>query len=91
MAKEPIPIPEPDVVRPPTPSEVPPPDVVVDIPTPAPDVGTLTPAQHNAARVARRCSEGSAAWGLRNSSPTFSLGRASVRGGRGERFPRTGG
>ena len=36
MAKDPIPIPEPDVVRPPTPSEAPTPDVV-NIPEPAPD------------------------------------------------------
>jgi hypothetical protein len=38
MAKEPIPTPQPDVVRPPTPSEAPAPDVVVEVPTPAPDV-----------------------------------------------------
>jgi hypothetical protein len=38
MAKDPISIPEPDVVRPPTPSEEPAPDVVVNIPEPAPDV-----------------------------------------------------
>ena len=36
MAKDPIPIPEPDVVRPPTPSEAPTPDVV-NFPEPAPD------------------------------------------------------
>jgi hypothetical protein len=33
-----MPIPEPDVVRPPTPSEERVPDVVVNIPEPAPDV-----------------------------------------------------
>jgi len=38
MAKDPIPIPEPDVVRPPTPSEAPEPDVEVNIPAPTPDV-----------------------------------------------------
>jgi hypothetical protein len=38
MAKDPIPIPEPDVVRPPTPSEEPAPDVVVNIPEPASDL-----------------------------------------------------
>ena len=38
MAKDPIIIPEPDVVRPPTPSEEPAPDVVVKIPEPTPDV-----------------------------------------------------
>jgi hypothetical protein len=37
MAKEPIPTPQPDVVRPPTPSEAPAPDVV-EIPSPAPDL-----------------------------------------------------
>jgi hypothetical protein len=34
MAKDPVPIPEPDMVRPPTPSEPPAPDVVVNIPEP---------------------------------------------------------
>ena len=38
MAKDPIPVPQPDVVRPPTPSEAPAPDVVVNIPEPAPEV-----------------------------------------------------
>jgi hypothetical protein len=38
MGKDPIRIPERDVIRPPTPSEVPAPEVVVDIPEPAPDV-----------------------------------------------------
>lgn len=38
MAKDPIPVPKPDVVRPPTPSEAPAPDVVVNIPEPAPEV-----------------------------------------------------
>lgn len=36
MAKDPIP--EPEVVRPPTPSEAPAPDEVVNIPEPTPDV-----------------------------------------------------
>jgi hypothetical protein len=38
MVKDPISIPEPDVVRPPTPSEEPAPDVVVNIPEPTPDI-----------------------------------------------------
>jgi len=38
MAKDPIPVPKPDVVRPPAPSETPSPDVEVNIPTPAPEV-----------------------------------------------------
>jgi hypothetical protein len=38
MAKDPISIPKPDVVRPPTPSEEPAPVVVVNISEPAPDV-----------------------------------------------------
>jgi hypothetical protein len=38
MAKDPIRIPEPDVIRPPTPSEVPAPEVVFEIPEPTPGV-----------------------------------------------------
>jgi hypothetical protein len=38
MAKNPIPIPEPDVVHPSPPSEAHAPDVVVNIPEPTPDV-----------------------------------------------------
>jgi hypothetical protein len=42
MAKDPIPVPKPDVVRPPTPSEAPAPDVV-NIPEPAPEVERSPP------------------------------------------------
>ncbi len=42
MAKDPIPLPQPDVVRPPAPSEAPAPDVV-NIPEPAPEVERSPP------------------------------------------------
>lgn len=38
MSKNPIPMPKPDVVRPPTPSEVPEPDEGLNIPEPSPGV-----------------------------------------------------
>jgi hypothetical protein len=43
MAKTSIPIPEPNVVHPSTPSEAPAPDVVVNIPEPTPDVERSPP------------------------------------------------
>jgi len=42
MAKDPVPVPKPDVIRPPTPSEAPAPDVV-NIPAPAPEVERSPP------------------------------------------------
>lgn len=77
MAKDPVPTPKPDIVRPPAPSEAPAPEVV-NIPTPAPDMERS--AQHNAARVARRGSEGSAVWRLTNSSPYLSSPRMAIAG-----------